>query len=257
MFPESGVDQSLRSSIPLDKSPHRIAGMFDAIAGRYDLLNRLLSAGLDQRWRARAVDALGLKGGEVVLDLCTGTADLALALATSGGASVVGVDFAGEMLRCGNQKIHAVGVRRQVRLVRGDAMRVPMLDAAVDAATIGFGIRNVQAPADALAELNRVIRPGGRLAILEFGVPRTALLRTAYGWYFSRILPLIGKLVSRHQSAYSYLPASVETFFEPPDFCQVLTAAGFTDVRAIPLTFGVVYLYEAIKPGRSSPLKPT
>jgi demethylmenaquinone methyltransferase/2-methoxy-6-polyprenyl-1,4-benzoquinol methylase len=248
MRPESGLDQSSPSSIPLDKEPHRIAGMFDAIAGRYDLLNRLLSAGLDQRWRARAVSALGLTGGEVVLDLCTGTADLALALATSGGARVVGVDFAGEMLRCGHQKIHAAGVSRQVRLVRGDAMCVPMPDAAVDAATIGFGIRNVQTPADALTELNRVLRPGGRLAILEFGFPRTALLRAAYGWYFRRVLPLVGKLISRHQSAYSYLPASVGTFWEPPDFCQVLTAAGFSDVRAVPLTFGVVYLYEATKP---------
>ena len=248
MRPEPGLDQSSPSCLPLDKAPHRIAGMFDAIAGRYDLLNRLLSAGLDQRWRARAVSALGLTGGEVVLDLCTGTADLAMALATSGGARVVGVDFACEMLRCGHQKIHSAGVSRQVRLVRGDAMCVPMPDAAVDAATIGFGIRNVQTPADALTELNRVLRPGGRLAILEFGFPRTSLLRSAYGWYLRRVLPLVGKLISRHQSAYSYLPASVGTFWEPPDFCQVLNAAGFADVRAVPLTFGVVYLYEATKP---------
>ena len=250
------MDQSAPSSLPLDKAPHRIAGMFDAIAGRYDLLNRLLSAGLDQRWRARAVDALGLQGGEVVLDLCTGTADLALALATSGGASVVGVDFAGEMLRCGHQKIHAAGASQQIHLVRGDAMCVPMSDAAVDAATIGFGIRNVQTPADALTELKRVVRPGGRLAILEFGLPRSSLLRAAYGWYFRRVLPLVGKLISRHQSAYSYLPASVETFWEPPDFCQVLSTAGFTNVRAIPLTCGVVYLYEATKPAGPKPLSP-
>ena len=250
MSPEPGMDQSSPSSLPLDKTPYRIAGMFDAIAGRYDLLNRLLSAGLDQRWRARAVDALGLNGGEVVLDLCTGTADLALALATSGGASVIGVDFAGEMLRFGYQKVHQAGASHQVRLVRGDAMWVPIPDAAVDAATVGFGIRNVQTAADALTELNRVLRPGGRLAILEFGFPPASLLRAAYGWYFRRVLPLIGRLVSRHQSAYSYLPASVGTFMEPHDFCQLLTAAGFADVRAVPLTFGVVYLYEATKPDR-------
>ena len=240
-------------SLPLDKAPHRIAGMFDAIARRYDFLNRLLSAGLDQRWRARAVDALGLTDGEVVLDLCTGTAELALALTASAGARVVGVDFAGEMLRCGNRKVRQAGVSRRVRLVRGDAMCVPVSDAAVDAATIGFGVRNVQTPTVALTELNRVLRPGGRLAILEFGFPRTWLLRTTYRWYFRRVLPLIGKLVSRHESAYSYLPASVGTFWEPPVFCQVLTAAGFTGVTAVPLTFGVVYLYTATKPARPRP----
>ena len=184
MSPESGIDERSPSSLPLDKAPHRIAGMFDAIAGRYDLLNRLLSAGLDQRWRARAVDALGLTGGQVVLDLCTGTADLALALATSGSASVVGVDFAGEMLRCGHEKVREAGFSQQVRLVRGDAMCIPMSGATVDAATIGFGIRNVQTPDDALTEIKRVLRPGGRLAILEFGFPRTWFLRAAYRWYF-------------------------------------------------------------------------
>ena len=247
---EPRMDKSSPLSLSLDKTPHRIAEMFDAIAGHYDLLNRLLSAGLDQRWRARAVDALGLNGGEVVLDLCTGTADLALALSTSGDVSIVGVDFAGEMLRRGHQKVHQAGLSRQVHLVRGDAMCVPMPGAAVDAATVGFGIRNVQTAADALREINRVLRPGGRLAILEFGFPRSSFLRAAYGWYFNRVLPLIGRLVSRHQSAYSYLPASVRTFWEPHDFCQVLVAAGFTDVRAVPLTLGVVYLYEATKPTR-------
>ena len=194
MSSEHGMDQSSSPLLPLDKAPHRIAGMFDAIAGRYDLLNRLLSAGFDQRWRARAVDALGLAGGEVVLDLCTGTADLALALTTSAGARVVGVDFAGEMLRRGRQKVREAGVDRQVRLVLGDAMSMPMPDAVVDAATIGFGIRNVQTPAEALKEVHRVLRPGGRLVILEFGFPRAVLLRAAYVWYFRRVLPLVGKL---------------------------------------------------------------
>jgi demethylmenaquinone methyltransferase/2-methoxy-6-polyprenyl-1,4-benzoquinol methylase len=251
MSTEHGIDQgssSSSSSLPLDKAPHRIAGMFDAIAGRYDLLNRLLSAGLDQRWRARAVDAVGLKGGEVVLDLCTGTADLALALTASAGARVVGIDFAGEMLRRGRQKVQDAGVGRQVSLVRGDAMGVPLADATVDAATIAFGIRNVQTPAEALCEVQRVLRPGGRLAILEFGFPRTSVLRAVYGWYFRRVLPLVGQLVSRHTSAYSYLPASVGTFWEPDVFCKIVKAAGFTSVRAVPLTFGVVYLYEATKP---------
>lgn len=245
---EPGVDRSSSSALPLDKAPRRIAGMFDAIANRYDLLNRVLSVGLDQRWRARAVGSLGLTGGETVLDLCTGTADLALALATSAGAKVIGVDFAGEMLRRGQDKVREAALGRQVRLVRGDAMRVPMPDASVDAATIAFGIRNVQTPADTLREVHRVLRPGGRFAILEFGLPQAPLLRTAYGWYFRRVLPLIGTLVSKHTSAYSYLPASVGTFETPDDFCQTIRSAGFGDVAAVPLTFGVVYLYEATKP---------
>ena len=248
MSTETDVDQSSSSSLPLDRAPHRIAGMFDAIANRYDLLNRVLSVGLDQRWRARAVDSLDLTGGDAVLDLCTGTADLALALATSAGANVIGVDFAGEMLRRGQRKVREAALGRQVRLVRGDAMRVPIPDTRFDAVTIAFGIRNVQTPAEALREVYRVLRPGGRVAILEFGFPRTPLLRTTYGWYFRRVLPFIGALVSKHASAYSYLPASVGNFWEPDDFCQVVRSAGFSDVAAVPLTFGVVYLYNATKP---------
>ena len=235
--------------LPLNRAPERIAGMFDAIAGRYDLLNRLLSAGLDRRWRARAVAALGLTGGEKVLDLCTGTADLALTLARAGDeCHVIGVDFAERMLGLGHDKIRRDGRGRQVQLLRGDAMYVPISDAAVDAATIGFGIRNVQEPSDALQEVYRVLRPGGRLIVLEFGYPRSRVIRAAYLWYFRRVLPVVGRFVSRHKSAYTYLPASVGTFWEPEVFCQVLEGSGFVGVRAVPLTLGVVYLYEATKP---------
>ncbi len=155
-----------------DKTPSRIAGMFDAIAPRYDLLNRVLSAGLDRRWRERAVDALELPQGARVLDLCTGTADLAVATVRRvPGASVVGVDFAGAMLRLGLAKIASLGLGRSIQLVRGDATRIPVGSATCDAATIAFGIRNVAEPERALAEIARVLRPHGRLAILEFGQP--------------------------------------------------------------------------------------
>ena len=223
--------------------------MFDAIAGRYDLLNRLLSAGLDRSWRARAVASLGLTGRESVLDLCTGTADLALALTASHGAHrVVGIDFAAEMLRHGHQKVLGVPHGRQVALLRGDAMQVPVGDARVDAATIGFGIRNVSDPVQVLHEVRRVLCSGGRLAVLEFGYPRMAVLKSLYLWYFRTVLPMVGHLVSRHQSAYRYLPASVGTFYEPAVFCEILRGAGFVDVRSVPLTFGIVYLYEATRP---------
>ena len=243
-----------QSLIPPAKDPSRISGMFDAIADRYDFLNHLLSAGLDKRWRKRAVDELGLTGRETVLDLCTGTADLAIA-ATSGLAHarrVVGIDFSGAMLQIGKEKIRRAGptgpaLQGSVALVRGDASRIPLGDASVDAATIGFGIRNVEHPAMACREVARVLRPGGTLVILEFSLPRRAVLRSFYLWYFRRILPLIGRLVSRHPSAYAYLPASVQAFPSPEEFSQQLRDAGFGTVRAVSLTFGVVYMFTALK----------
>jgi demethylmenaquinone methyltransferase/2-methoxy-6-polyprenyl-1,4-benzoquinol methylase len=236
----------LPSSTAVDKTPARIAGMFDAIAPRYDLLNRVLSAGLDRRWRDIAVDSLRLPPNAVALDLCTGTADLALAIARrTATVRVLGVDFAGAMLRLGLGKIRAARLGSRVRLVRGDAMQIPMADGSCDGATVGFGIRNVSEPAVALRELARVLKPGARVAILEFGQPRIPGVRTLYAWYFRYLLPLVGRLVSKHQSAYSYLPASVGTFPTPPQFVQMCETSGFSRARAIPLTFGIVYLYVA------------
>lgn len=237
---------NLPDGLPLDRAPGAIAGMFDEIAGRYDLVNRLLSAGRDRVWRTRAVEALGLRGGETVLDLCTGTADLALALAPPLGRAgrVVGVDLSARMLRLGQSKVRrrAAGA---VGLLRGDAERLPLPDGSVDGVTIAFGIRNVRDRARALGEVRRVLRAGGKLAILEFGEPRPAPVRAAYRWYFRHLLPRIGGLVSRRRRAYAYLRASVEAFPDPPAFGRLLAAAGFEDVRIAPLTFGVVYLYVA------------
>jgi demethylmenaquinone methyltransferase/2-methoxy-6-polyprenyl-1,4-benzoquinol methylase len=234
--------------LSLDKTPTRIAGMFDAIAPRYDLLNHVLSVGLDRRWRARAIAEISLTAGMRVLDLCTGTADLAVAaIERQPQASVVGVDFAGEMLRLAQRKIEGLALGRAIRFVRGDGTRIPLADATCDAATIGFGIRNVIEPRAALAELARVLRPGARLAILEFGQPRVPGIRTLYAWYFRYLLPLVGRVVSKHQSAYSYLPASVGTFPPPSEFAKVIADTGFSQVRAVPLTFGIVYLYVAVR----------
>jgi demethylmenaquinone methyltransferase/2-methoxy-6-polyprenyl-1,4-benzoquinol methylase len=226
-----------------DKSPETIAQMFDAIAGRYDLLNHLLSLGIDRRWRRHAIGALRLKPGEVVLDLCTGTADLALAAGPD--VRVVGVDFASQMLRLAREKV----ARRfgRVSLVRGDAMRIPLTDASVDAVTIGFGIRNVEKADVAAREILRVLRPGGRLAILEFGTPSVPGLRAAYLFYFRRVLPYIGRLVSRHDHAYGYLPASVAGFHSPDAFVGLLRNAGFSHAHSVQLTFGIVYLFVARK----------
>ena len=219
--------------------------MFDAIAPRYDLLNHLLSAGIDRRWRATAIRSLGLTGRETLLDVCTGTADVALQ--ARGAGRVVGVDFAGAMLAFGRRKVRDAGQDRRITLVRGDASRLPVRDGSVDAVTVAFGIRNVEHPERACAEMSRAMRAGGRLAILEFGVPRIPGISTLYLWYFKYLLPRVGRLVSGHTAAYSYLPASVGTFPPPPAFMAILEQSGFTDVRADSLTLGIVYLYTARK----------
>jgi demethylmenaquinone methyltransferase/2-methoxy-6-polyprenyl-1,4-benzoquinol methylase len=222
--------------------------MFDAIAPRYDLLNRTLSLGVDRRWRRRAVDSLRLDGSQTVVDVCTGTADIALESMRGGRAArVVGVDFAGAMLALGQCKVHTAGEGGRILLARGDAERLPIADQSADGATVAFGIRNVQRPEVACAELARVLRPGGRLAILEFGMPRVPGVRSIYQWYFSRLLPRVGRAVSGHSAAYSYLPASVGSFPSPDSFMTILRQAGFTKVLADPLTFGIVYLYTAVR----------
>jgi demethylmenaquinone methyltransferase / 2-methoxy-6-polyprenyl-1,4-benzoquinol methylase len=235
----------------VSKSPRRIAGMFDRIAARYDLLNHLLSLGIDRRWRARAVGALHLAGGEIVLDLCTGTGDLAVALLgpSARARRVVGVDFSSEMLAVARAKLRQRGLSERVGLVRGDATDIPLADRAVDAITIGFGIRNVEAVGAACAEALRVLVPGGRLAVLEFGIPAVPLLGRAYAWYLHRVLPKIGRLVSGDTSAYAYLPASIDAFASPDEFVKILRHAGFVDARADPLTLGTVILYTARRAG--------
>ncbi|MPY86629.1 MAG: bifunctional demethylmenaquinone methyltransferase/2-methoxy-6-polyprenyl-1,4-benzoquinol methylase UbiE [Luteitalea sp.] len=245
----AGPSRQPPASPLLERTPREIAGMFDAIAGRYDLLNHVLSAGMDLYWRARAVRALRLAGHEVVLDLCTGTCDLALALRRSRRARrVVGLDFSAAMLRVGLTKVRAARHGDSIPLVRGDAMHLPLADASVDGVTMAFGLRNVQQPASALAEVARVLRPGGRLAILEFGTPRIPLVRSLYLWYFRHVLPRIGRLVSRHRDAYTYLPASVDAFARPEQVATTIEGQGLSAVQTVRLSLGVVYMYAAAKP---------
>ena len=235
-------------TVSTSKEPARIAGMFDRIARRYDALNHLLSAGLDKRWRRRAVRELRLTGSERVLDICTGTADLAIEAAaqTAGSAGpIVGVDFSGAMLGIGLDKVRRASLLHRVHLVRGDATRLPLGDASFDAAMVAFGIRNVADLNAGLAELRRCLRPGGRLAILEFGMPDVPGLAWLYRSYFRHILPRVGRLVSRHSEAYAYLPASVAEFPSGHAFVAVLGPAGFSSVRVVRMAVGAVYLYLA------------
>lgn len=231
----------------VDKSPAKIAGMFDAISGRYDLLNGVLSFGLDRYWRRRAIASLKLTGRERLLDVCTGTADVAIGAARRGASRVIGVDFSGSMLVHGLAKVRAAALGDRIQLLRGDAMNLPLASGTVHAATISFGIRNVLRPEIGCQELFRVLKPGGRIAILEFGVPRAPLFASIYQWYSINILPRIGRAISRHSGAYTYLPESIGTFAYGDEFARILSTAGFSQIEARPFMFGAVYLYTGSK----------
>ncbi len=213
--------------------------MFDRIAPRYDLLNRVLSAGIDVRWRRRCIDAVG---GTEALDVCSGTGDLLIEFLRRdpAGRRGVGIDLSTEMLSRAAAKLARGGLRGV--LAAGDAERLPLRDGGFDAVTVAFGIRNVGDAPAALREMHRVLRPGGRIAVLEFSMPR-GTFGGAYRLYFTRVLPRIGGWVSGDAGAYAYLPASVERFARPEQFGALMTAAGFSAVRWERLTGGIAHLY--------------
>ncbi|MFO0934367.1 MAG: bifunctional demethylmenaquinone methyltransferase/2-methoxy-6-polyprenyl-1,4-benzoquinol methylase UbiE [Planctomycetota bacterium] len=225
------------------KQGARVSRMFDRIAPTYDLLNHLLSANIDVRWRTHTVKRLGLTGAERCLDACTGTGDLAVALLAGGAKEVVGSDFAPEMLEIARKK---AGDR--ARFLQADTTKLPFAAAEFDVATVGFGVRNLQNLDGGLKELCRVLRPGGRLAILEFSRPPNLVVRGLYDLYFMLILPLIGNLVSGGaENAYAYLPRSVMAFPTPAALAKKLEVAGFSSVTYEPLTFGIAHLHVARK----------
>jgi len=218
--------------------------MFSAIAPRYDLLNRLLSAGRDRAWRRAAVRAAALPAGGRLLDVCTGTGDVALEAARRDPAArITGVDVSVPMLRLGTAKALRAGWGRRIGLAVAPAEALPFADATFDAATVAFGLRNVADRRGGLAEMHRVLRPGGRAVILEFTTPPGRLFRAVYLCYFHRVLPAIGGLISGNRSAYDYLPASVAEFPEPAGLSAWMREAGFHDVSYRLLTGGIVAIH--------------
>jgi len=224
--------------------------MFDGIAARYDLLNRILSLGIDQRWRARQIEAIEARPGHRVLDLATGTGDVGLLLLDrTPGVEVVGLDPSARMLDVARGKVAGRGLSDRMTLTQGDAERLPFPDASFDGIVMAFGIRNVPDRAAALREMARVVRPGGRISILELSEPRSGILGPLARFHVHQVVPRVGALLSG-ASEYGYLQASIAAFPPPAEFASLMRASGLDVLGVEPMTFGVVCLYIATPSAR-------
>jgi len=232
--------------MPVDKTGSRVRRMFGEIAPQYDRMNHLLSMQVDRYWRWRTTRRVAPQGTAPILDVCTGTGDLALAYwrATGGETPVVGADFCPEMLELADRKRRKAGINGGMRFVEADAQDLPFPDDTFQIVSVAFGLRNVADTDRGLAEMTRVCRPGGHVAVLEFSMPEREPIRSLYGWYFSKVLPRIGqRLAQNNENAYNYLPASVGEFPTGEALAQRMRAAGLSQVEFYPLTFGVATLH--------------
>jgi len=232
------------------QSPGRkqeVQAMFDIIAYRYDLLNHLLSLGIDRGWRRRLVKIMANDKPEHILDLACGTADLSIAASKIKPHSITGTDIAENMLAIGREKVNQKGLSDMITLQKADSENLPFADARFDAAMVAFGVRNYENLPKGLAEMYRVLKPGAKAFILEFSKPKKFPVKQVFRFYFKFILPLIGRMVSKHSSAYSYLPESVSAFPEDQEFVGLMLSAGFKKAEFISLSFGITNLYIGIK----------
>lgn len=232
---------------PLLMQKHYVRSLFDAIAHRYDLLNHLLSGGIDFYWRRRAIQHLADIKPKRILDVATGTADFAIAALQLDPVQVVGVDIADEMLKHGREKLEKRGLQHLVTLQHGEAEALGFDSGTFDAAIVAFGARNFEDLPAGLGEMYRVLRPGGKVIVLEFSRPSRFPFRQGYFFYFRNVLPLIGRLVSRHDYAYRYLPDTVMKFPEGADFLAILRKVGFASLAEERLTFGIATIYSGLK----------
>lgn len=226
----------------------QVADMFNNIAGKYDFLNHLLSLGIDKGWRSKAIKSIAVINPERILDVATGTGDLAIAAAQKiPNAQIVGIDIAAQMLEVGKVKIEDKILSDRIEMKVGDSEALLYADKYFDAVLCAYGVRNFQDLSKGLSEMNRVMRKGGKIAILEFSQPKKFPIKQLFLFYFKYIMPFLGKMVSKHSTAYNYLPESVMAFPEGEHFCRIMEDCGFTNTVARPLTFGITSLYTAEK----------
>ena len=225
----------------------QVANMFDNISGSYDFLNHFLSLGIDILWRKRAIKEIGKISPKTILDIATGTGDLAVEASVLNPTKIIGIDISEGMLEVGRKKMKAKGLDKMIEMNFGDSEELPFEDNSFDAVTAGFGVRNFEDLPKGLSEMFRVMNKGGKIAILEPAEPSKFPFKHLYSLYFKIILPFIGKLVSKDKSAYTYLPESVAAFPSGQSFLKELEIAGFKQPQHIKLTFGVAALYVATK----------
>jgi demethylmenaquinone methyltransferase/2-methoxy-6-polyprenyl-1,4-benzoquinol methylase len=230
-----------------ESKKEQVEAMFDSIAPKYDFLNRVLSAGIDVYWRKVTIKAVSSFQPENLLDIATGTADLAIAATKLPVRHITGVDISEKMLGIGQIKINHKRLEKRITLIKADSERLPFQDNKFDAITVSFGVRNFGNLQAGLNEMYRVLKNGGVVAVLEFSKPTLPLIKQLYQFYFRFVLPFWGNLISKNKHAYTYLPKSVQHFPEGEDFAGYLRQSGFSQIRIHPLTLGICTLYIAVK----------
>lgn len=240
------VNAARNSSDPSGKSKY-VRRMFNNISPHYDFLNHFLSAGIDRRWRKQAIRLSRLKSGNMFLDIACGTGDLSIEAAKSDPSKIVSVDFAENMIRTFDSKKSRMHLDGKVEIVQADAEQLPFSDGTFDVTAVAFGARNFGDLEKGLAEMWRILKFGGRIVVLEFSKPKTFPVKQLYFFYFKRILPLVGKMISRDPGAYSYLPDSVSGFPDGEAFEAVMRSTNFKEVGSVPLTYGIATAYFGVK----------
>lgn len=225
----------------------QVARMFDSISSNYDFLNHFLSLGIDIRWRKKAVKLLAPGNPKLILDVATGTGDFAVEALKLNPDKVIGVDISEGMLDVGRKKMKVNGYDSKIELRSGDSENLPFEENKFDAVIVAFGVRNFENLERGIAEMHRVLKPGGRMVVLEFSKPRMFPFKQLYHFYFTFILPKIGKIISKDPAAYTYLPESVQAFPDGENFISILNRLGFKDTLCKPLTLGISSLYTGIK----------
>ena len=225
----------------------QVEQMFDNISPKYDLLNRVLSMGIDIQWRKDVIIMVKASNPQTILDIATGTGDLAIMMAKNTNAKITGLDLSAGMLDVGRKKVKEAGLDSRIEMVQGDSENLPFQDNSFDCITVSFGVRNFENLEKGLAEINRVLKPGGTFVILEFSYPTAFPMKQLYTFYSKNILPAIGKMVSKDQSAYTYLPDSVRAFPHGEEMKNILKSVNFTQPIDKKLTFGIASIYKSVK----------